>query len=97
MTGERVFEVLGNVLDTEVLLDVLLPGFFLSPIAGVDLLKPDKGGWVCDGVLVGMGGLGILCMQLVNVGRGSRSEVIARFAFDKAPLCAQYFAYRARA
>jgi hypothetical protein len=42
-------EVLGNVLDTEVLMDVLLPGFVLPPRAGVCLLRPEEEGCVCDG------------------------------------------------
>jgi len=35
--------------------------------------------------------------MLVGAAEGVRSEVIAWFAFDKAPLRAQYSAYRARA
>ena len=88
-------EVLGDLLEIEVFLYVLLPVFFFPPRIGVGFLRPDKRGRLCDGVPVRVGGLGILCTQLVNVGRGSRRgqvRIIAWLAFDKAPLRAQYSA-----
>ena len=57
-------EVLGNVLDTQVLLNV----FFLPSRTGVGLLRPDQQCRLCGRVPVGVGGLGILCTQFVNVG-----------------------------
>ena len=65
-------EVLGDLLEIEVLLNVLLPVFFFPPRICVCFLRPDKRGRLCDWVPVRVGGLGILCTQLVNVGRGSR-------------------------
>ncbi len=46
-----------------------------------------------------MGGLGILYMQFVNVGGGSRGQVhvMTWFAFDKEPWLAPFSAYRWRA
>jgi hypothetical protein len=92
-------EVLGDLLEIEVFLYVLLPVFFFPPRISVCFLRPDKRGRLCDGVPVRVGGLGILCTQLVNVGRGSRrgqvpshSLVIAWLPFDRAPLRAQYSA-----
>jgi len=75
-------EVLGKVLDTKRLLEVLLPVFFLQPRANVSLLKPDKRCRVCDGVPVGVGGLGILYTQFVNVGRGGRRGQIRGHSLD---------------
>jgi hypothetical protein len=43
-------EVLGNVLEAEVLLDVLLPLFFLPPRTGVALRRPEKRCRLCGGV-----------------------------------------------
>ena len=56
-TGERVGKYLENVLDTEVLLNVLLPVFFLPPRTGVYLLRPDKRCCFFVGVPVGVGGV----------------------------------------
>jgi len=64
-------EVLGNVLEAEVLLDVLLPHFLLPPRSGVVFQRPEKRHQLCSGVPAGEGGFGILGPQLVNVGWGS--------------------------
>jgi hypothetical protein len=63
-------EVLGNVLKAEVLLDVLLPLFFLPPRSGVAFLRPERRRRLCGGVPAGVGGFGILSPQIVNVGWG---------------------------
>ena len=63
-------EVLGDLLEIEVFPYVLLPIFFFPPRVGVSFLLPYKRDRLCDGVPVRLGGLGILCTQLVNVGRG---------------------------
>jgi hypothetical protein len=68
--------------------------------AGVGFRRPEKRCRVCDGVPVGVGGLGTLCTQLVDSDRaaeGVRSDVISWLAFDKALLRAQCSAQRARA
>ena len=55
--------------------------------------------WVV-GSLVGLVGSGFFARSssmLLGAAEGVRSEVIALFALDKAPLRAQYSAYRARA
>jgi hypothetical protein len=53
-------------------LDLLLCLFRRLVGAAVGFRRPEKRCRVCDGVPVGVGGLGILCTQLVNAGRGSR-------------------------
>ena len=63
-------EVLGYVLEAEVLLDVLLPLFSLPPRSGDAFQRPEKRRRLCTGVPAGVGGFGILGPQLVNVGWG---------------------------
>ena len=38
-------EVLGDLLEIEVFLGVLLPFFFFPPRIGVGFLRPDEAGW----------------------------------------------------
>ena len=90
-------EILGNVLDREVLLDVLSPSHhaLVSAFCG----QISEAVWVV-GSLVGLVGSGFFARSssmLLGAAEGVRSEVIALFALDKAPLRAQYSAYRARA
>ena len=48
-------EVLGDLLEIEVFLGVLLPFFFFPPRIGVGFLRSDKRGRLCDGVTVRVG------------------------------------------
>jgi hypothetical protein len=65
------------------LLNVLLPFFFLPPSTGVGFLQPDVRCRLCGGVPVGVGGLGILCTVCVlllqdllqSCARGGRRRV----------------------
>jgi hypothetical protein len=68
-------EILGYVLEAEVLLDVLLPLFSLPPRSGVALQRPDKRQRLCVGVPAGVGGIGILGPQLVNVATVGAAKV----------------------